>query len=268
VAYGSYVAIGDSFTEGIDDPDPSGAAYRGWADLVAVELAARHPGFRYANLAVRGRLLGPIVRDQLPAAVALAPELISIAGGTNDILRRSCDPPGLARQIDDAIGRLRATGADVVVFTGIDPTRRQPSTRRLLPRIDVVNHAVRHAAETHGALLVDLWSARAFDDPRLWSDDRLHLNARGHREVADMVLDRLGIGPESRIEVGGWRQPLGEPPPPPRWVAARLDDLRWARRHFAPWVYRRLTGRSSGDAVTAKRPDLAPLGDGHAPSRP
>lgn len=47
--------MGDSFSEGLDDPYPTGG-YRGWADLVAEALAARRPGFEYANLAVRGRL--------------------------------------------------------------------------------------------------------------------------------------------------------------------------------------------------------------------
>ena len=64
--YDSYVALGDSFTEGLDDRWPDGS-FRGWADLVAAELAARSPGFAYANLAVRGRRLGQI-REQLPAA--------------------------------------------------------------------------------------------------------------------------------------------------------------------------------------------------------
>src|SRR5260370_34993018 len=44
----AFVAIGDSFTEGLHDPDPGGG-FRGWADRVADALAARQPGFRYAN---------------------------------------------------------------------------------------------------------------------------------------------------------------------------------------------------------------------------
>ena len=255
MAYRSYVALGDSFTEGLDDPDPAGDGFRGWADLVAARLAAGVDGFRYANLAVRGRLLGPIVREQVPAALALRPALISLAGGTNDILRRSCDPAALSRQLHDAVAQLRSTGADVVLFTGTDPTRRLPSTQRLIPRIQVLNDAVRHAAEAHGALLVDLWSAHVFDDPRLWSDDRLHLNSEGHSRVAAAVLERLGVTVQA-----DWRQTLPDLPPAPGWAAARAADVRWARRHLAPWIYRRLTGRSSGDTVTAKRPELTPLG--------
>jgi lysophospholipase L1-like esterase len=265
VAYDTFVALGDSFTEGLDDPAPSGTGFRGWADMVAQRLAAATPGFRYANLAVRGRLLAPIVADQVPAAVELRPRLVSLAGGTNDILRRRCDVPALRRTFEDAVRRLRETGADVVVFTGTDPTRRLPSTRRLLPRIETLNETVRRVADEHGALLVDLWSERVFDDPRLWSDDRLHLATEGHRRVAAAVLDRLaGASPALRAALsctendGDWRAPLPVTAAP-RWMWTRLEDARWARRHLAPWVYRRLTGRSSGDTVVAKRSQLTPL---------
>jgi len=83
----AFVAIGDSFTEGLEDPDPGGG-FRGWADRVAGVLSAQRPGFRYANLAIRGKLLGEVVAEQLPRAVELAPDLVSLAAGGNDILRR------------------------------------------------------------------------------------------------------------------------------------------------------------------------------------
>ena len=76
----AFVAIGDSFTEGLNDPGADGG-FRGWADRVAVALAAHRPGFRYANLAIRGKLLGQIVADQVPRAIELAPDLISLAAG-------------------------------------------------------------------------------------------------------------------------------------------------------------------------------------------
>ena len=63
-SYTSFVAVGDSFTEGMSDLLPDGS-YRGWADLLAGRLAAGAPDFRYANLAVRGKLIGQIVdRDK------------------------------------------------------------------------------------------------------------------------------------------------------------------------------------------------------------
>ncbi len=61
-----FVALGDSFTEGVWDKDlrrPNDC--RGWADLVAEELARHDPRTTYANLALRGRRLGQIVDEQL-----------------------------------------------------------------------------------------------------------------------------------------------------------------------------------------------------------
>jgi lysophospholipase L1-like esterase len=56
-----YVALGDSFTEGIGDPEPeSVGGNRGWADRLAEVLSDGQPDFSYANLAVRGKILSQI----------------------------------------------------------------------------------------------------------------------------------------------------------------------------------------------------------------
>lgn len=50
-----YVAQGDSFPEGVGDPEPrSPGGLRGWADRVAEELGIGQRDFAYANLAIRG----------------------------------------------------------------------------------------------------------------------------------------------------------------------------------------------------------------------
>jgi lysophospholipase L1-like esterase len=250
--YRSYVALGDSFTEGMDDPRPDGT-YRGWADLVAEHLAGEVPDFRYANLAIRGRLLGPIIAEQLEPALSMRPELVSLAGGGNDLLRRNIEPAGLLRQLGDAVRRLRDTGATVLVFSGADPTHLWPGGNRLMTRILALHEGVGEIAAQTGALHVDLWSDDGFRDARMWSDDRLHLSPRGHRRAAARVLERLGLTP-----VTDWHAELGPATAVP-WVRARADDVRWVRRHLTPWVQRRLRGVSSGDLITAKRPTLEPV---------
>jgi hypothetical protein len=87
----------------------------------------------------------------------------------------------------------------------------------------------------------------------MWSVDRLHLSTAGHRRVAGHVLRVLGVEPDPV-----W---LDAPtaPRPLAWPVARAADARWAARYLAPWVKRRLTGRSSGDLIVAKRPELAPV---------
>ncbi|HEX6500998.1 MAG TPA: SGNH/GDSL hydrolase family protein [Micromonosporaceae bacterium] len=249
----SYVAVGDSFTEGLDDPYPSGKGYRGWADLVAQVLAQRTDGFAYANLAIRGKLFDQVVDQQVPVTLRLEPDLVSFAAGGNDALRRNFDPAALITRFDDVVRMLRASGADVLLFRFADLTRRLPGKRVILPRATRLNEAAGEVAEKYGAYLVDLWADEEFANPRLWSEDRLHLSAAGHRRVAAHALIALGLEPDP-----DW---LAAPPPPERisWAAARAADFRWASRHLAPWVKRRLTGRSSGDLLTAKRPELTPF---------
>jgi lysophospholipase L1-like esterase len=253
MAWKSFVAVGDSFTEGLDDPHPETGIFRGWADLVAERLAVGEPTFRYANLAVRGRLFHNIVDEQVPPTLTMAPDLVSFAAGGNDALRRGFQAEPLIRRFGQVVGELRASGADVLIFRFADVTKRLPGQRLILPRVTQLNNAVEETAERHGAKVIDLWADDEFANPALWSIDRLHMNALGHRRVAAHVLAALGHTAEA-----AW---LDAPPYPARlsWARARAADARWTKNHLAPWVKRRLTGRSSGDNITAKRPTLQPF---------
>ncbi|MFI7606909.1 SGNH/GDSL hydrolase family protein [Micromonospora sp. NPDC049366] len=251
----SFVAVGDSFTEGMDDPYPNGT-YRGWADLVATRLAAEAgPDFRYANLAIRGRLFPNVVANQVPEAIAMKPDLISFAAGGNDVLRRSFDAHAFVARFDEVVGRLRGTGADVILFRFADVMAHLPGQRLVVPRVTLLNQLAGEIADRHGAILIDLYADDTYHNPLLWSTDRLHLSPAGHRRVAGQVLTALGVGCDEE-----WLL-VPEHPAPSPWLAARAADLRWAGQHLAPWIKRRLTGRSSGDTVTAKRPALGPVGD-------
>lgn len=252
VPWASFAALGDSFTEGLDDPLPDGS-YRGWADLVAAELDRHRPGLRYANLAVRGRLLQQVVAEQVPRALSLRPDLVSLVGGVNDLLRPSFDAAALQRCLDRGVAALRAQGSDVVLVVGVNPTVRSRLLARLMPRVRALNAAVAAVADHHGCYAVDLFDARVFDDARLWSPDRLHLAAEGHARVAGAYLQALGVGDDA------WREPL-PPQAATGWWQQRVDDAAWVGSHLGPWLGRRVRGQSSGLGVAAKRPDLAPLG--------
>ncbi|MDS1271209.1 SGNH/GDSL hydrolase family protein [Lipingzhangella sp. LS1_29] len=253
----SYVALGDSFSEGLSDPYPDSAEtphghFRGWADRLAERLADEVRELRYANLAVRGRLARQIVTEQVPRAEQLQPDLVTLAAGGNDILRPGGDPDQIATIVDQGISRLRATGAHVVLFTGIDP-EFQPVMRPLRGKIAVYNMHLRAIADAHDCSVVDLWAMRVLGDARAWSWDRLHHSSEGHRRIALRVCEVLGVDPGA-----DWREPWPESPQV-AWADARRADARWAREFLVPWIGRRLTGRSSGDGVSPKRPDLAPL---------
>jgi len=242
-----YVAIGDSFTEGIGDPEPqSPGGHRGWADRVAEVLAAQTDEFAYANLAIRGRLLQQILDEQVDAALALRPDLISISAGGNDIIRPGTDPDDVAARLDSGVERLRSAGATVVMFNGPD-IGGTPVLGRMRGKVAIYNENLHTVAKRHDAIVADMWALRELTDPRMWAPDRLHFSAIGHQTIARMVLDSLNV--EHDLE------PFeAEPLPRQRWREARLEDVAWAREYFAPWILRRIRHRSSGDGVEPKRP--------------
>ncbi|MET9732538.1 SGNH/GDSL hydrolase family protein [Streptomyces sp. NPDC006458] len=249
--YTSLVAVGDSFTEGMSDLLPDGS-YRGWADLLATRMAARTPGFRYANLAVRGKLIGQIVDEQVATAAAMKADVITLVGGLNDTLRPKCDMGRVKGLLTEAVERLAPACEQLVLMRS--PGRQGPVLERFRPRMEELFDCVDELAARHGAVVVDLYGAPALSDPRLWDVDRLHLTPDGHRRVAEAVWQSLGHDPEDT----DWHVP---PPAtlPPGWSARRVADVRFARQHLLPWIARRLSGRSSGDGRAPKRPELLPF---------
>ena len=242
-----FVALGDSFTEGVGDPDPTRPnGLRGWADRVAEVLATRTDDFGYANLAIRGRKLAGIIAEQVEPAIALRPDLVTIYAGANDILRPQVDIDALAERYDAALGRLAATGARLLVFTAFDPGG-SAIYRPLRGRFALYNEQVRWAADRHGATVVDFWRIRDYRDWRYWDTDRMHMGPLGHQRMAIAVLDALEVPHDLAVE------DLPEAALPGR-RDAWTQNAAWARESLAPWVHRRLTGRSSGDTVTPGGP--------------
>lgn len=250
-----YVAIGDSFTEGMCDDDPQRpGAYLGWADRLAHHLAvvADKQGrtLEYANFAIRGRLLDDIVGRQVDQALDLRPDLVSIVGGGNDILRPKADIDALAARLEDAVARIRATGADVLMATPTDPAGA-PLVGLTRGRAATYIAHIYSIAQRQGAHVLDQWGLDVLKDWRMWSQDRIHMTPEGHARVAQAAFEALGF----EATDADYRTPLAPLPPAPRVEAAR-EHARWAREYVGPWVQRRLTGRSSGDGLDAKRPTL------------
>jgi lysophospholipase L1-like esterase len=249
-----FVALGDSQTEGIGDPDGRGG-HRGWADRLADRLALTHPSFRYANLAIRGRRAGQIRAEQLGPALALQPDLAAVVAGMNDLIRPRFDQAAVLADIDAMLMALTAAGARVITFTFPDIGGIAPIVRPLSARVRTMNARMRELARRPGVVLVDFEPVAATTDPRVWAEDRLHLNPLGHDLVARAVADVLGVpGADA-----AWRRPM----PPFRRTVADLvaGEVRWAALHMVPWIGRRLRGVSSGTGITAKRPELLPVAD-------
>jgi uncharacterized protein (DUF952 family)/lysophospholipase L1-like esterase len=246
------VALGDSQTEGLNDPDGRGG-FRGWADRFAELLAGVNPRLEYANLAVRGRQMAAIRDEQLAPALAMRPDLATVMGGLNDLMRPSVDLDAVAGQLDAMIAALRDAGATVLTNTFPDPSTVAPLFRRLAPRVAAYNGRIRAVAAARGALLVDFDERGVGTDQRIWSPDRIHANPFGHSLIAAAFADSVGLP-----DVAHWTQPL--PAAVPISALRRTGtELRWLGRDVVPWLVRRARGRSSGDGIIAKRPRLLPV---------
>jgi lysophospholipase L1-like esterase len=243
-----YVAIGDSFTEGVGDEQPDGTV-RGWADLVAAGLAAAGDAVQYANLAIRGRLLEPIVTDQLPAALSLrpVPTLMTLNGGGNDMLRPRTDVRALLALTERAVRRCADAGIRLVLLSGADPSAQLPFGKTIRRRGEELTAGVAALAAEHGVDFVDCFHDTEIRKPGYWSADRLHLNASGHERVAGLVLSALGHGAPPN--------PRDQPPPP----RTALAEAKYYWEHVRPWLGRRLRRASSGDTLTPKYETWTPL---------
>ncbi len=254
----SFVALGDSFTEGLEDELGPDGRHTGWADRVAAGLAQVRGSVRYANLAVRGKILSQVIDEQIPLALDLSSDLISFHAGINDLLRPRADRRLILTGYTDGVKRLRASGAQVLLFTVVARTGGTGRTAdALAARFAEFSEHVRQIGREHGCLIVDIAAAAALQDRRLWHEDRLHPAPEGHRRIAAAVLERLGVLDPAILDgvSGWWQQDLPPRARPARWAAMRAD-LYWARRYLLPWVGRRLRGASSGDEIRPKHPAL------------
>jgi lysophospholipase L1-like esterase len=246
-----YVALGDSFTEGVGDPESrSPGGLRGWADRVAEELSVGHEDFAYANLAVRGLLLEQILDQQAGPALALKPDLITLSGGGNDLVFRGTDPDKLAAKLDAGVELLSSTGATIVLFAGPD-WGGTPVIGHNRAKIAIFNENIRTVAHRHDAVIADLWALQELADPRMWDPDRLHFSPLGYHTIAKMVLDTLNV-PHTL-------QPnLPKDLPDSSWRHARAEDLVWARNYLVPWVLKRIRHQTE-EELRAKRPVAGPV---------
>ena len=128
----------------------------------------------------------------LPAG---APEAAIVQLGANDALRRSFSPPAVEAEIEAVVGPLHAAGALVGTFGVFDlsTTSFVPAERRagLRDRLHALGDVTRTVARRHRGVHVDFLGHPATDDD-LFSDDRVHVNRRGHAIVAAETVRSLG----------------------------------------------------------------------------
>lgn len=251
MTYQRFIALGDSFTEGMTDEIVNGN-YRGWADRVADLLTTQRSDFTYVNLAIRGKLVKQVAEDQVPLAIPLITgkeTLVSFHAGANDVLRPNYRPENVFPIYNAAVRELAATGATLMLFTVLERTGNTGKTADMwAERFSTFNKNVRAMAAEVSAVIVDANEEQFLSDRRLLAFDRLHLNDLGHDRVAQGVLEVLGLPFDPK-----WRNPLPPAKPTP-WFIKKAIGVRWFFTFALPWIWRRIRGKSSGDGRSAKYP--------------
>ena len=260
-----YVAIGDSQTEGLWDGDDA-LGFLGFADRLAVMLDSLYPGLHYANLAIRGKLVGDVLYEQVPPALAMQPDLITVCAGMNDVIQPGRSFGRALAELESVYAALAASGATVVTTTFPNVAQFLPFGRLVLPRLARINATIREAADRYGFRLVDLYSADSMRELDTWSLDRVHASPKGHMLFAAAAAEALDL-PDSNHD---WAKAS---PDPARlsFTAGAYGHLRWTQDSLFPWVWRRMRGRSSSDGRVPKRPRLelvsAPRARQNVPTR-
>lgn len=228
-----FVALGDSLTEGVGDP--VGDGWRGWAGLLAGGLGERAPDF--TNLAVSGAQTRDVLERQLPAALALRPDLVSVVIGVNDTLRRTFDIHAVATRLDQVYAAFTERGAIVLTACLPDPGAMlgMPGAlaRPLARRQQAVNTVVHALSERYGAVHLHASEGAWLMDRAMWSADRLHPGERGHRQLAARFHALLS---DAGLATGPAPSPEPEFPAP-----TRSASLRWLATAGTGWVVRRCT---------------------------
>lgn len=257
-----YVALGDSITEGLCDISraPSGQ-YRGWADRLALMLAsatasaggAGRGSFRYANLAIRSSRIRDVVTRQLPVALELRPDLVSVLIGANDLVKQGANPVRLAAEVEQVVRTLRSAGSEVLLATPFLPHRR--AARIFARRFARYNSELRRIARATGALLLDVEALPSVSHLDLWAEDGVHLRSAGHRLLAYRAADVLGVPDAEQLgalEAALHADEAGD-------EDASGPTRPWLTAHALPWVWRRLRGKTAGDGLSAKHADYVVL---------
>ncbi len=248
--FSRFLALGDSFTEGMSDEIIAGQ-YRGWADRIADVFAAENSDFTYANFAIRGKLLHQVVADQVPLIFPLitGPEtLVSFHAGANDALRPNYKASIVLPLYAETVRKIAKTGATILLFTVLEKTSdsKGKTAQMWQERFGEFNRNVRAVAAEVGAIVADANEEGFLSDLRFLAKDRLHLNSEGHYRSAQAILEKLDYPFDLQ-----WRTPL--PTAEKKGFYRRsIEWWRWFITFLIPWIWRRLRGVSSGDGRSAK----------------
>jgi acyl-CoA thioesterase I len=194
-----YVALGDSTVEGVAATSPD----RNYVSRLHERLRAVYPGARLENLGRGGAVSAGVVEAQLPRAVRLSPDLVTLSVGPND-LTEGVPVEAYAQSVNTILRTLvRETDAVVVVTLlpdlAITPRFRHSERRDDVARLTVrFNDVLARAAAANAVDVVDLYAAsrrEVPDRPELVAADGYHPSDVGYARWAELMWPRV----EARI---------------------------------------------------------------------
>ncbi len=184
-----YVAIGASDAVGVGASDPRNGS---WPARVAARLPV---GSTYTNLGVSGSIASQAVREQLPTALSLKPQLVTVWLAVNDLNASvsAADYGAAVRAVVDPLVR----GTEARIFVGSVPDLRSvpayagQDQTGLLARITAYNVAIAAlaAAFPDRVIVVDLFTgSAALTSTITVSADGFHPSDDGYKLIADRFL--------------------------------------------------------------------------------
>lgn len=249
--YSSYVAIGDSLSEGLGDfTFHKTRRYNGWTDrlagLLAKEAAENGNNFNFANLALRGSKLEVIMDWQLRRAIELNPDLVTVMAGSNDIMAKPETLPKLRDSYRQGIQKLTNNGIDVILVNTINPLHLQVF-KPLRYRAERMSELIGDVGQEFNLPVLDLFGIESFADLCFWAEDMVHFSGHGHVRVANEAAELLDLKYRFR-----------EAEPHERISPARgvFETIRWIQKDVIPFTQRKLKGVTSGDGMDPKSHDL------------
>jgi phosphatidylinositol alpha 1,6-mannosyltransferase len=252
--YRTYVAIGDSLSEGLGDfTFQHNRVHNGWTDRLAGVLAkeAQEAGyeFQYANLSIRGAKLSKVFDLQLPKALALQPDLVTVMAGSNDLLSKPETIARLREKFHTGLLELKAAGCDVIVANTINPTHLRVF-RPLLQRTKNFSAMIEEVAKELDVPVLDVHGIESFEDLMFWAEDMVHFSGHGHIAVANKAAKLLDLN---------YRYPELDPQELTPFSRGLVETVRWIFRDVVPFFKRKLKGVTAGDGLDPKQSQLIPF---------
>jgi lysophospholipase L1-like esterase len=175
-----WVVLGDSTAQGIGAPSPD----EGYVGQVHRMLEATSgQAWRVLNLSKSGGRVSDVLATQLPRLEALdvAPDLVTCAIGSNDIIRRT-PLPLVEHDLREIIGRLPPGSVVATLPAGL-----------WRERVDAIDAVIRSAAAAGGLRVADVGARTGPPWEGKYAEDRFHPGALGYADWAAAFAETLGL---------------------------------------------------------------------------